>query len=74
MTVWLRQCKGSVTIGMEFGIKKCCAVAMSRGKAIKEVEKNGYTYLWILELDKIKEKEMKDQFKREYSRTRVIVD
>ena len=72
---------------MEFGIKKCGVVIMKRGKSnktdgivlpngetIKEVEKDGYKYLGILELDNIKEKEMKDKFKYEYlRRTRLIV-
>ena len=77
----------SKDIGMEFGIKKCGVVIMKRGKlnktdgivlpngeTIKEVEKDGYKYLRILELDNIKEKEMKDKFKYEYlRRTRLIV-
>ena len=77
----------SKDIGMEFGIKKCGVVIMKRGKlsktdgivlpngeTIKEVEKSGYKYLGILELDNIKEKEMKDKFKYEYlRRTRLIV-
>ena len=77
----------STDIGMEFGIKKCGVVIMKRGKlsstdgivlpngeTIKEVEKDGYRYLGILELDKLKEKEMKDKLKREYlRRTRLIL-
>ena len=73
--------------GMEFGVKKCGVVVMNRGKlsnadgivlpngeTIKEVEKDGYRYFGILELDKIKEKKMKDKFKHEYMRrTRLIV-
>ena len=57
---------------MEFGLKKCGILVMKRGKVIrcegktlpngeimKEVEKEGYAYLGIIELDKIKETEMK---------------
>ena len=72
---------------MEFGIKKCGLVIMKRGKlsstdgivlpngeAIKEVEKDGYRYLGIPELDTFKEKEMKDKLKQEYlRRTRLIL-
>ena len=57
----------SQDIGMEFGIKKCGVVIMKRGKliksdgiqlingeTIKEVGEEGYKYLGILEIDKIK--------------------
>ena len=50
-------------IGIEFGMKKCRILAMKRGKVVrcegiklsngevmKEVEKEGYTYLGIVEL------------------------
>ncbi len=61
----------STDIGMEFGIKKCGVLILrKRGKIvrcdgielpndelIKEVEQDGYTYLGIVELDKVKEKE-----------------
>ena len=63
-------------IGMEFGIKKCGVTVLKRGKlsktegiqlvnmeTIKEVCEEGYKYLGILELDKVKEKEMKDMFR-----------
>ena len=63
----------STDIGMEFGMKKCGILTMKRGKVarcegiklpnsevMKEVEKEGYTYLGIVELDKNKEKEMKE--------------
>ena len=59
-------------IGMEFGIKKCGILTLKRGKIIKsegiklpdgevmkQVGQEGYTYLGIIELDKIKETEMK---------------
>ena len=65
----------STDIGMEFGMKKCGILTMkSRGKVVKcdgiklpinevmkEFEKEGYTYLGIVELDKIKENEMKEK-------------
>ena len=63
----------SQDIGMQFGIKKCCVTIMKQGKllnsedvrltngeSIKEVGEEGNKYLGILELDKIKEKEMKE--------------
>ena len=59
-------------IGIEFGIKKCGILTMKRGKIVKnegiklpdgegmkQFEQERYTYLGIIELDKIKEKEMK---------------
>ena len=33
---------------------------------MKDIDETGYTYLEILETDKIKEKEMKEKFSREY--------
>ena len=52
---------------MEFGTKKCGILTMKRGKAVrcermklmnsevmKEVEKEGYTFLDIVEFDEIK--------------------
>ena len=66
---------------MQFGIKKCGVTIIKRGKlvksedlrltngeSIKEVDDEGYKYLGILELDKIKEKEMKEIFRKEYLR------
>ena len=60
-------------IGMEFGIKKCGVVVLKRGtlwkgegiklinrQTIKEVDDKGYKYLSIPELDKFKEREMKE--------------
>ena len=62
---------------MEFGIKKCGVLIMKRGKVMtyegiqlpngmtmKEVESEGYRYLGILELNKVKDKEMKEQFQK----------
>ena len=61
-------------IGMEFGLKKCGVIIPKKGKLVKfhgihlpnqeimkEVDENGYTYLGILELDEIKEHEMKNK-------------
>ena len=66
----------SEDIGMELGINKCGTATMKRGKLIKsnriklsngetinEVDEKGYKYLGILELDKVKEKEMKEVLK-----------
>ena len=63
----------STDIGMEFGMKKCRILTRKRGKVVrcegiklpncevmKEVKKEGYTYLGIVELDTIKENEMKE--------------
>ena len=68
-------------IGMEFGLRKCGVLSVKRGKIVKsegiklpggevmkEVGEEGYTYLGIVELDKIKEKEMKDKTLKEYKR------
>ena len=72
---------------MEFGIKRCGVLLLKRGKVvsseaavmpdgeiIKEVVKNGYQYLGILEYNKIKESKMKENFRREYlRRTKLIM-
>ena len=71
----------STDIGMEFGIRKCAIIILKRGKIVrrqcielpngetmKEVEQEGYTYLGIVELDKIKENEMKEKTIKEYKR------
>ena len=71
----------SEEIGMQFGIKKCGVLIMERGKVIrtdgirlpdgqhiKDIDEIGFAYLAILETDKIKEKEMKEKFSREYMR------
>ena len=71
----------SEDIGMEFGLKKCGVVILKKGKfvkldgihlpnqeIIKEVNEIGYTYLGILELDEIKEHEMKNIITSEYKR------
>ena len=76
----------STDIGMEFGIKKCGILTMKRGKIVKsegiklpdgevmkQVGENGYTYLGIIELDKIKETEMKEKINKEYKRRQRLI-
>ena len=71
----------SEDIGMEIGLKRCGVVILKKGKLVnldgihlanletmKEVDENGYTYLGILELDEIKEREMKINVTAEYKR------
>ena len=71
----------SEDIGVQFGIKKCGVLIMVRRKVIRAdeirlpdglhmtyINETGYTYLRILETDKIKEKEMKEKFSKEYLR------
>ena len=71
----------STDIGMEFGLKKCGILTLKRvtvircegmklpdGEILKEVEQEGYTYLETIELDKIKESEMKERLIKEYKR------
>ena len=66
---------------MEFGLRKCGILTLKRGKVdlsevielsngevMREVEQEGYTYLGIVELNKIKEDEMNDKITREYKR------
>ena len=69
----------STDIGMEFGIKKCGILTVKRGKFVKrkgirlpdhevmkQVGHEGYPYLGIIGLDKIKETEMKEKTTTEY--------
>ena len=69
----------SCDIGMRFGIEKCGVIIMKRGKMVtcdrielpdgqkmKGVHEEGYKYLGIVELDRIKEREMKERFTKEY--------
>ena len=71
----------SEDIGMQFGIKKCTVLIMERGKVIrtdgirhpdgqdmKDIDETEYSYLGILETDKINKKEMKEKFSKEYLR------
>ena len=64
-------------IDIEFGINKCGILIMKRRKVMtcesielpngitmKEVGKEGYRYMGILELDKIKGKKIKEQFQK----------
>ena len=68
----------STDIGMGFEIKKCGILTMKRGKIVKsegiklpdgevmkQVGQEGYTYLGIIELDKIKETETKEKITKE---------
>ena len=41
-------------------------IVLANGENVKAVDAEGCRYLGILELDKIKESEMKDIFRREY--------
>ena len=76
----------STDISMEFGIKKCGILAMKAGKILKsegiklpdgevmkQVGQEGYTYLGIIELDKIKETEMKEKITKEYKRRQRLI-
>ena len=71
----------SEDIGMQSGMKKCGLIIMERGKVIrtdgirlpdgqqlKDIDETDYIYLAILETDRIKEKEMKKKFSKEYLR------
>ena len=71
----------STNIGMEFGIKKCGILTMKRGKIVKsegiklpdgevmkQVGQEGFIYSSIIELDKVKETEMKEKITNEYKR------
>ena len=77
----------STDIGMDFVIKKCGVLTLKRGKIVKvegtklpdgevmkQIEQEVYTYLGIIELDKIKETEVKEKITKEYKqRQRVIL-
>ena len=76
----------SEDIGMQFGLNKCGVLVLKRGKIVKqngitfpngqmmkEIDESGYKYLGIVEVDKIKEKEMKDKFASEYKRRLKLV-
>ena len=43
-------------------------IRLPSGEHMKDIDETGYTYLGILEADKIKEKEMKETFSKEYLR------
>ena len=68
-------------IGMELGVKKCGVLNLKRGKVVEckgivlpngetitIIEDEGYKYLWILEMDEIKEEAMINRFKKKYLR------
>ena len=74
----------SEDLGMELGLKKCGVVILKKGKLVKfdgihllsqeimkEVYEKRHTYLGILELDEIKEHEMKNKVTAEYKRLRL---
>ena len=76
----------SEDIGMQFGLNKCGVLVLKRGKVVKqngivlpngqvmkEIDESGYEYLGIVEIDKIKETEMKDKFAGEYKRRLKLV-
>ena len=46
----------------------CEGIKLPNGMTIKEEKSEGHRYLGILELDKVKDKEMKEQFEKEYMR------
>lgn len=48
-------------------------VALPNGQMMKGIDERGYKYLGILEMDKIKEADMKDQFASEYKRSLKLV-
>ena len=71
----------SEDIGMEFGLNKCRLIMLKIGRLVKfdgiqlpnqeimeEVDKYGYSYLGVLELDEIKEHEMKIKVTTGYKR------
>ena len=71
----------SEDISMQFGLKKCGGVTLKKEKLVKfegihlpnqevmkHIDENGYTYLGILELGRIKEHEMKIKVTAEYKR------
>ena len=76
----------STNIGMESGIKKCGILTMKRGKIVKsegiklpdgevmkQVGQEGYTYLDTIELDKIRETEMKEKITKEYKQRQRLI-
>ncbi|XP_063595812.1 uncharacterized protein LOC134772704 [Penaeus indicus] len=76
----------SEDIGMQFGLNKCGVLVLKRGKMVKqngvalpngqmmkEIDESGYKYLGIVEMDKIKETDMKEKFTSEYKRRLKLV-
>ena len=75
-TVW----SYSEDIGMKFGIDKCALLELERrrlvrsagielpdGERMKELDQQGYKYLGVIQLDKIMNKEMKENIGNEYN-------
>ena len=71
----------SEDIGMKFGMDKCNVMVMERGKmkqttgiklpdgeVMKQIEKDGYKYLGMIQDDQIRHKEMKLKLETEYLR------
>ena len=52
---------------------RCEGIKLPNCGVVKEVEKEGYTYLGLVELDKIKENELKEKTIKEYKRRLLIV-
>ena len=48
-------------------------ITLPNGQMMKEIDESGYKYLGIVEMDKIKETEMKDKFASEYKRRLKLV-
>ena len=76
----------STDISKEFAIKKCGVLTMKRGKIVKsegiklpdgevmkQVGQEGYTYLGIIQLDEIKETEMKEKITKEFKRRQRLI-
>ena len=76
----------SIDVDMEFRIKKCGILTMKRskivksegiklpdGEVMKQVGQEEYTYLGIIELDKIKETEMKEKITKEYKQRQRLI-
>ena len=45
-------------------VARCERIKLPNSEVMKEVGKEGYTYLTIVELDKIKDNEMKEETKK----------
>ena len=48
-------------------------ITLLDGRLMREIEEDGYEYLGILEVDMMREKEMKKRFAREYKRRLTLV-
>ena len=51
----------------------CDGIELPDGEKMEGVNKEGYKYLGIVELDWIKEKEMKERFTKEYKRRNEFI-